>query len=555
MLRLLPVTALAILVLFATTARAQSLGVFRWQLQPYCNVLSLTVTQNGGVYRLEGTDDQCGSAQAASVDGTAHVNLDGSVGFGLTIVAAPGGSPVHVDATISVSTLSGTWRDSTGASGGFALTPAAGSGGNARPAGGRIGALGVDPTQIQLRITNGCTGGQFLQGIAQSGAVVCGTPAGGGTVTSVNAGYGLAGGGTSGAVALALSTFASGSFNFSNLNGFISAGFFGQGTAQPVLGSGARMMWVPSRAAFRAGEIDGAQWDSGNLGAHSAAFGSNPVALGTYSFAAGQNAAATGEGSTAVGRLTIASGLASVAFGNATLATGIGSFAAGYETKARGLGSAALGRYSEANANFSIAIGHNAHANGEYSVALGKNVNALTGAPGNFIFGDSTSTATLVGTAPDQFLVRASGGVAFYSNAQLTTGVTLAAGGGSFQNLSDAAMKENFRDLAAEDVLAKLAAMPIREWNYKSQEAAIRHVGPTAQDFHAAFALGEDPLRINTVDADGIALRAVQALEARTTELMRRDSERSREIAELQSLRAEIEALRVLVAQLMNKDK
>ena len=57
--------------------------------------------------------------------------------------------------------------------------------------------------------------------------------------------------------------------------------------------------------------------------------------------------------------------------------------------------------------------------------------------------------------------------------------------------------------------------MPIREWNYKAQDAAVRHVGPTAQDFHAAFGLGEDPLRISTIDADGIALAAVQALEAR----------------------------------------
>jgi hypothetical protein len=72
--------------------------------------------------------------------------------------------------------------------------------------------------------------------------------------------------------------------------------------------------------------------------------------------------------------------------------------------------------------------------------------------------------------------------------------------------------KENFRDLNGADVLAKLAAMPIREWNYKAQDAAIRHVGPTAQDFHAAFGLGEDPLRISTIDADGIALAAVKAL-------------------------------------------
>ena len=83
--------------------------------------------------------------------------------------------------------------------------------------------------------------------------------------------------------------------------------------------------------------------------------------------------------------------------------------------------------------------------------------------------------------------------------------------------------------------------MPIREWNYKAQDAAIRHVGPTAQDFHAAFGLGEDPLRISTIDADGIALRAVQALEARTRgadETLAREN---------QELRKRIEALERLI--------
>jgi hypothetical protein len=78
--------------------------------------------------------------------------------------------------------------------------------------------------------------------------------------------------------------------------------------------------------------------------------------------------------------------------------------------------------------------------------------------------------------------------------------------------LSDASAKEHFRDLDGDDVLSKIARMPIQEWSYKSQDASIRHVGPTAQDFHDAFGLGEDPLRISTIDADGIALAGVKAL-------------------------------------------
>ena len=58
--------------------------------------------------------------------------------------------------------------------------------------------------------------------------------------------------------------------------------------------------------------------------------------------------------------------------------------------------------------------------------------------------------------------------------------------------------------------------MPIESWNYRTQDASIRHIGPMAQDFHAAFGLGEDELRINTIDIDGVNMLAVQALENRT---------------------------------------
>ena len=117
------------------TVHAQSLGTFRWQLQPYCNIITVQVTQIGSVYRLEGTDDRCGAgADQNSVIGTAFQNPDGSIGFGLNIVSTPGGLAVPVDADIALSTLSGTWRDGGGRSGSFVLTPGAGTGGSPRPA-------------------------------------------------------------------------------------------------------------------------------------------------------------------------------------------------------------------------------------------------------------------------------------------------------------------------------------------------------------------------------------------------------------------------------------
>lgn len=119
-------------LMFTGSAWAQPLGTFRWQQQPYCNVLTLNVIGEGGNYTLDGTDDLCGAPQKASVTGIAHLNPDGSIGFGLTSVA-PDAAAVHLNATINMASLSGTWTDSAGKAGSFVFTPGAGVPGSARP--------------------------------------------------------------------------------------------------------------------------------------------------------------------------------------------------------------------------------------------------------------------------------------------------------------------------------------------------------------------------------------------------------------------------------------
>lgn len=116
--------ATALTLLAATPVAAQPLGTFSWQLQPHCNVVTLTVTQLGSTYRLEGTDNLCGAAESASAQGVAFLNPAGNVGFGLTIVA-PGAAPIHVAATISATSLSGSWQDDAGNGGTFAFNGAA----------------------------------------------------------------------------------------------------------------------------------------------------------------------------------------------------------------------------------------------------------------------------------------------------------------------------------------------------------------------------------------------------------------------------------------------
>lgn len=112
-------------------AQAQVLGTFRWQFAPYCNVVSLRVEQKGATYELAGTDNRCGASVAAAARGTAHLNLDGTVGMGLTI-HRPDGIPVQVTVSLDGS-LSGTWRDNFNNAGSFLLNPAVTPAGAVRP--------------------------------------------------------------------------------------------------------------------------------------------------------------------------------------------------------------------------------------------------------------------------------------------------------------------------------------------------------------------------------------------------------------------------------------
>ncbi|MBV8490434.1 MAG: tail fiber domain-containing protein [Candidatus Eremiobacteraeota bacterium] len=93
----------------------------------------------------------------------------------------------------------------------------------------------------------------------------------------------------------------------------------------------------------------------------------------------------------------------------------------------------------------------------------------------------------------------------------MTTGVSLAAGGGTWSSLSDRNLKNNVTVLDDESILNRVAMMPITEWSYIS-EPGVRHVGPMAQDFYAAFGVGEDNRHVTSIDEDGVALAAIKAL-------------------------------------------
>ena len=91
--------------------------------------------------------------------------------------------------------------------------------------------------------------------------------------------------------------------------------------------------------------------------------------------------------------------------------------------------------------------------------------------------------------------------------------------------------------------------MPISTWNYKAQTDSVRHMGPMAQDFHAAFGLGVSDKLIDTIDPDGVALAAIQGLKQEKDaeiQVLRADHE-----AQISALHDELRSLKEHVAALV----
>jgi hypothetical protein len=85
---------------------------------------------------------------------------------------------------------------------------------------------------------------------------------------------------------------------------------------------------------------------------------------------------------------------------------------------------------------------------------------------------------------------------------------------GTTGDASDRDLKSGFGEVDVDEVLAAVRQLPITTWSYKD-DPEVRHIGPMAQDFAAAFGVGGDDRRIHRVDASGVALAAIQALAAR----------------------------------------
>jgi hypothetical protein len=303
-------------------------------------------------------------------------------------------------------------------------------------------------------------------------------------------------------------------FRVDSAGGVVAMGSLGIGLI-PQTGAGERMMWYPYRAAFRVGSVTGTQWDDSNMGFYSMALGYNVTAKGNWSFAAGYDTNVQGS-------------------------YGVGL---GYKANSNGTGAVSLGYFTTADANYGVAIGYRASTNG------------MSGA---IVLADQSASDSLEASASNQFSLRAAGGIRLYTNSTRTTGVTMNAGGSSWNVVSDRNRKADFLSIDGEDLLARLRQVPVSTWRYTNEEdRSVRHIGPMAQDWNRAFGFSGDETTINMSDLDGVNLAGVQALDTRTAAQeariasLERENTQARIVAlerENAELRARLEAIERMLA-------
>ena len=224
--------------------------------------------------------------------------------------------------------------------------------------------------------------------------------------------------------------------------------------------------------------------------------------------------------------------------GRFNVASGYGSFAAGQYASAVHGGSFVWGDFSSAGAvisssaanQFVIRAAGGVHLDPATRLYFGQQTRQMINlwgtsatTPDEFGIGVQSGTAYFRsnsnfcwhkgGTHSDSFCTPGGTGTVQMALRDSATAITAVGHlyAASFNIGSDRAVKTAIQSINPRSVLSKVLAMPITSWAYKTDNTT-RHIGPMAQDFHKAFGLGGSDKSIATVDADGVALAAIQGL-------------------------------------------
>lgn len=300
----------------------------------------------------------------------------------------------------------------------------------------------------------------------------------------------------------------------------------------------------------------GAAGNSTMSGFNNTAIGVNALSAntnGTDNTASGLNALdlnAVGNNNTAAG----AYALYANTNGNDNTAAGVNALysntGGGYNTangtyalysNTNGINNTASGSYAlhyNGSGSGNTAVGYDALAantTGSNNIALGD------GAGQSIITGSSNIDIGNAGFAGDANVVR----IGTSQTATYLPGTVYANG---VELTSDRNAKKDFEPVNPQEILDRISAMTISEWQYNADTDSTRHIGPMAQDFHLAFGLnGADDRHISIVDEGGVALAAIQALnhkvdsgsrqlQAENTALKRQNDLLEKRLARLETL-------------------
>jgi Chaperone of endosialidase len=151
-----------------------------------------------------------------------------------------------------------------------------------------------------------------------------------------------------------------------------------------------------------------------------------------------------------------------------------------------------------------------------------------------------------IGTASPQQKLHVAGNTQIDGNLQINGSVQVE---GRVTELSNVHAKQDFAAVDGQQVLLRLRNVPILSWRYRTDASGVRHIGPTAQDFFAAFRLGQDAQHIAPLDANGVTLAAVQQLDrmvqardAQITTLERQNADLSERLARLEQIVANLDS-------------
>jgi hypothetical protein len=151
-----------------------------------------------------------------------------------------------------------------------------------------------------------------------------------------------------------------------------------------------------------------------------------------------------------------------------------------------------------------------------------------------FLWADYNANQPMASSAANQFLVRATGGTGFYSNANFTSGVFLGPGASSWYSIIPPGPELNTRPVDGEEILTKIERLPLQYYSHKDRENSVEHIGPVAGDFNELFGFDGGDTYISMRDESGVALAGVKELINIINDLKEENRMLERRISELE---------------------